>query len=108
MQLSDVSVVLPSLDPDEKLDAVIDGLLEYGFTYIGRYIYATGSNSEAARLAGLNTDMVNVAAYIVSACLCGVAGNSLIWMPTREVTISRLHSLQAISPASLPQGKARC
>ena len=45
-----------------------------GFTYIGRYIYATGSNSEAARLAGLNTDMVNVAAYIVSACLCGVAG----------------------------------
>ena len=45
-----------------------------GFTYIGRYIYATRSNSEAARLAGLNTDMVNVAAYIVSACLCGVAG----------------------------------
>ena len=34
MQLSDVSVVLPSLDPDEKLDAVIDGLLEYGFTDI--------------------------------------------------------------------------
>ena len=34
MQLSDVSVVLPSLDPDEKLDTVIDGLLEYGFTDI--------------------------------------------------------------------------
>ena len=32
--LSQVSVVLPSLDPDEKLDAVIDGLLEYGFTDI--------------------------------------------------------------------------
>ena len=29
--LSHISVVLPSLDPDEKLDAVIDGLLEYGF-----------------------------------------------------------------------------
>ena len=29
--LSRVSVVLPSLDPDEKLVAVIDGLLEYGF-----------------------------------------------------------------------------
>lgn len=29
--LSKVSVVLPSLDPDEKLTAVIDGLLEYGF-----------------------------------------------------------------------------
>ena len=32
--LSDVSVVLPSLDPDEKLIAVIDGLLQYGFTDI--------------------------------------------------------------------------
>ena len=32
--LSRISVVLPSLDPDEKLIAVIDGLLEYGFTDI--------------------------------------------------------------------------
>lgn len=32
--LSHISVVLPSLDPDEKLAAVIDGLLEYGFTDI--------------------------------------------------------------------------
>ena len=32
--LSKISVVLPSLDPDEKLVAVIDGLLEYGFSDI--------------------------------------------------------------------------
>ncbi len=32
--LSKISVVLPSLDPDEKLNAVIDGLLEYGFSDI--------------------------------------------------------------------------
>lgn len=32
--LSNISVVLPSLDPDEKLVAVIDGLLEYGFSDI--------------------------------------------------------------------------
>ena len=32
--LSNITVVLPSLDPDEKLLAVIDGLLEYGFTDI--------------------------------------------------------------------------
>ena len=31
IDLSDISVVLPSLDPDEKLAAVIDSLLEYGF-----------------------------------------------------------------------------
>ena len=32
--LSCISVVLPSLDPDEKLITVVDGLLEYGFTDI--------------------------------------------------------------------------
>ena len=32
--LSKISVVLPSLDPDEKLNAVIDGLLAHGFTDI--------------------------------------------------------------------------
>ena len=32
--LSNISVVLPSLDPDEKLHQVIDGLLEYGFSHI--------------------------------------------------------------------------
>ena len=33
-ELKNVTVVLPSLDPDEKLGAVIDGLLEYGFSDI--------------------------------------------------------------------------
>ena len=33
-QLQKISVILPSLDPDEKLIAVVDGLLEYGFTDI--------------------------------------------------------------------------
>ena len=33
-ELNHVSVVLPSLDPDEKLLAVVDGLLEHGFTDI--------------------------------------------------------------------------
>lgn len=32
--LTNISVVLPSLDPDEKLSAVIDGLLNVGFTDI--------------------------------------------------------------------------
>ena len=31
-ELSGISVVLPSLNPDEKLLAVVDGLLQYGFT----------------------------------------------------------------------------
>lgn len=32
--LKHISVILPSLDPDEKLITVIDGLLQYGFTDI--------------------------------------------------------------------------
>ena len=34
LDLSNISVVLPSLDPDEKLIRVVDGLLEKGFTDI--------------------------------------------------------------------------
>ena len=34
LDLSKIYVVLPSLDPDEKLVTVIDGLLEYGFSHI--------------------------------------------------------------------------
>ena len=33
-ELSKITVVLPSLDPDEKLTAVIDGLLQHGFSDI--------------------------------------------------------------------------
>lgn len=33
-ELKNISVVLPSLDPDEKLIAVVDGLLEAGFGHI--------------------------------------------------------------------------
>ena len=43
-RISDVSVVLPSLDPDEKLLTVIHGLLEYGFTDI--ILVNDGSKSE--------------------------------------------------------------
>jgi glycosyltransferase involved in cell wall biosynthesis len=32
--LTNISVVLPSLDPDEKLIAVVDGLLQHGFSHI--------------------------------------------------------------------------
>ena len=34
LDLTKVSIVLPSLDPDEKLNIVIDQLIEHGFTDI--------------------------------------------------------------------------
>lgn len=43
-------------------------------TPAGRYIYATGGNSEAARLSGVRTGTWTAASLISSAALCGVAG----------------------------------
>lgn len=40
----------------------------------GRYLYATGSNSEAARLAGVRTDRLRVIALLVSATVAALAG----------------------------------
>ena len=50
--LSRISVVLPSLDPDEKLIAVIDGLLEYGFSaFTPRKAAEKGKAAGEVRLA---------------------------------------------------------
>lgn len=43
-------------------------------TYFGRYFYAVGSNSEAARLSGIKTDRVKVISFVIAAILCGLAG----------------------------------
>ncbi|MEY2641470.1 MAG: Autoinducer 2 import system permease protein LsrD, partial [Actinomycetota bacterium] len=43
-------------------------------TPIGRFIYATGGNPEAARLAGLRTDRIMWGSLIASSFLAGVAG----------------------------------
>jgi ribose transport system permease protein len=44
------------------------------FTGYGRMIYAVGGNQEAARLAGINTTMVRISAYAISAGLAAFAG----------------------------------
>ncbi|HEM8864601.1 TPA: ABC transporter permease [Providencia stuartii] len=40
----------------------------------GRFVYAIGSNQEAARLAGVNVKRVLVSVYVVIGCLAGLAG----------------------------------
>jgi ribose transport system permease protein len=47
-------------------------------TKAGRWIYATGGNPEAARLSGINTRAVKVAAFAFSGFAAGVAGAVLI------------------------------
>lgn len=44
---------------------------------LGRYIYAVGSNEEAARAAGIRVDMVKIKAYLFEGALVGLAGTVL-------------------------------
>jgi len=41
---------------------------------LGRYIYAVGSNEEAARAAGINVDQVKIKAYLIEGIAIGIAG----------------------------------
>jgi ribose transport system permease protein len=43
-------------------------------TIFGRYVFALGSNEEAARLSGMNVDFWKIVTYSVSGMICGVAG----------------------------------
>jgi ribose/xylose/arabinose/galactoside ABC-type transport system permease subunit len=55
--------------------AVAFGLwLTLRYTTFGRYLYATGGNAEAARLAGVHVNRLKAAAFIISATLSSVAG----------------------------------
>ena len=43
-------------------------------TKLGRYIYAVGGNTEAARLSGVRVKLVIIFVYFVSACAAGLGG----------------------------------
>ncbi|WP_211234219.1 substrate-binding domain-containing protein [Aliagarivorans taiwanensis] len=61
-------------------------------TRIGRYLYAIGSNEEAARLSGIDTDKVKMVAYTASGALAGLAG---IIIASRLVTAQPNGSVMA-------------
>ena len=44
------------------------------YTVLGRQIYATGSNEQAARLSGVPIDRVKIFAYTLTGALCALAG----------------------------------
>jgi ribose transport system permease protein len=44
------------------------------YTPVGRYVYATGGNAEAARLSGVRTGRWTFLSLVSSATLCGIAG----------------------------------
>jgi len=44
------------------------------FTVLGRHIYATGGNIEAARVSGINVDRVRILCYLASGLASGITG----------------------------------
>lgn len=56
----------------------ITGIAILRFTTVGRYIYAIGSNREAARLAGIKVRAYTTLVYIISGFLAGLT--ALIWI----------------------------
>lgn len=55
---------------------VVGGVLWYFMDYrqTGRYMYATGSNADAARLAGVRTKRITVIALLISGFVASLAG----------------------------------
>jgi ribose transport system permease protein len=66
------------------LVAAISGII-LNRTALGRYTFALGSNEEAVRLSGVNTDFWKIAVYALSGAICGIAG---------LIIASRLNSAQ--------------
>ncbi|MBL8154658.1 MAG: ABC transporter permease [Anaerolineae bacterium] len=62
------------------------------YTQYGRYIYAVGGNTEAARLSGLNTGLLILSVYMIVGLLAGFGGFMLS---------SRLNSAEAIAGVGL-------
>lgn len=54
--------------------ALIIGHFVLTYTKFGRYVYMTGSNREAARLSGINTQWIVASCLAISAFSAGVAG----------------------------------
>lgn len=55
---------------------VVSGLTAFllHYTKFGRYLYAIGSNAEAARVSGVPVERVQMAAYALGGALAGLAG----------------------------------
>lgn len=55
---------------------LVAGIAAYilGRTVLGRYCFALGSNEEAVRLSGVNTDAWKMGIYALAGAICGIAG----------------------------------
>jgi len=71
-------------------------------TLFGRYCYAIGSNAEAARLSGVAVQWVRLAAFVLSAFLCGISGLLYVaYLPTATPSLGNAYELHAVAAAVL-------
>jgi len=67
---------------------------------LGRHIYATGSNEEAARLSGVRVDRTKILAYVMSGALAGLSGVVLMSrLVTAQPNEGVMYELDAIAAA---------
>lgn len=75
---SSISQLIPGLEIPNGVFVMfavaIVGAIILNRTIMGRYIFALGSNEEAARLSGMNVDRWKIATYALSGLICGIAG----------------------------------
>jgi len=77
---------------------VIHYLLRY--TRTGRYLYAIGSNAEAARRQGIDTLRITIVAYVISSGLAALAGVLLVSrLSIASPSMANAYELQAIAAA---------
>lgn len=75
---SSISLLIPGLEIPNGvfimfIVAIIASIV-LNRTLLGRYVFALGSNEEAARLSGMNVDFWKIVTYALSGAICGVAG----------------------------------
>jgi len=71
-------------------------------TTFGRRIYATGSNWQAAKLAGVNIDNTKLAAYAISGCMAALSGLILLSrLGSAQPTLGDGYELDAIASVAL-------
>lgn len=75
---SSISYLIPGLEiPNGVLimfGLAIIASIVLNRTILGRYVFALGSNEEAARLSGMNVDLWKIITYAMSGAICGIAG----------------------------------
>ncbi len=75
---SSISLLIPGLEiPNGVMIMFIVAIIAsivLTRSVLGRYIFALGSNEEAARLSGVNVDFWKIVTYAICGMICGVAG----------------------------------